>query len=243
MLRARELKKMELNMTLKQTLNELQALGSQKNIDGMKLFNISSAKAFGVSAPLIRTLAKKIKKDHELALALWDSEYHEARILAAIIADPERSDLAMLDRWANEIQNWAQCDNCCAELFEKTKYAYRLPFRWSKNKNEFVRRAGIVMIAVLAVHHKKSEDSEFEKFLPLIKKYSTDERNFVKKAVNWALRQIGKRNLQLRKKAIALSEEIQNIPSAGARWIASDALRELNDPKTIAMIKRRKGEL
>ncbi len=230
-------------MTLQQTLKKLKTLGSQKNIEGMKRFNISSAKAFGVSAPEIRSIAKEIKKDHDLALALWASGFHEARILAAIIADPEKADLRLLDTWANEIQNWAQCDCCCSEFFEKTKYAYQLPFRWSKSKKEFVRRAGIVMIAVIAVHHKKTDDDEFETFFPLIKKYSTDERNFVKKAVNWSLRQTGKRNLRLRKKAIALLEEIQNIPSPSARWIASDALRELNNTKTIAIIQRRKGDL
>lgn len=211
-------------MTVQQVLNQLEYLGTAKNVEGMKRYNIASVKAFGVSAPNIRTIAKQIKKDHPLALELWDTEYHEARILAALIADPKQSNLKMLDTWANEIANWAQCDNCCAELFEKTTYAYKLPFRWTKSKKEFVRRAGIVMIAELAVHDKEADDSAFEKFFPLIRKYSTDERNFVKKAVNWALRQVGKRNLRLHKKSIALAEEIQNIPSSTAKWIASDAL-------------------
>ncbi len=229
-------------MTVQQVLKKLKSLGDQKNIEGMKRYNIASVKAFGVTAPNIRTLATMIKKDHPLAIGLWKTEYHEARILAAMIADPGSADLKLLDSWANEIVNWAQCDNCCSELFEKTTFAYELPFRWSKNKKEFVRRAGIVMIAALAVHDKGAKDAEFEKFFPLLRKYSADERNFVKKAVNWALRQIGKRNIRLHKKAIALAEEIQNIPSPAAKWIAADALRELRNPKIIATIKRRIGE-
>ncbi|MFA5833141.1 MAG: DNA alkylation repair protein [Bacteroidota bacterium] len=230
-------------MIVSQILTELRLLGSQKNVEGMKRYNITAQKAFGVSAPDIRALAKHNNKDHNLALSLWRTEYHEARILAAFIADPGKMNLRLLDHWANQIVNWAQCDCCCAELFQKTAYAFVLPFRWTKSKKEFVRRAGLVMIAELAVHHKQTDDSEFEKFFPLIYTYSTDERNFVRKGVNWALRQIGKRNLRLHKKAIALSKEIQNIPSPSAQWIARDAIRELNDPKTIAMIKRRKGVL
>lgn len=216
-------------------------LGKRRNIEAMMRFNIPAVKAFGVSAPDIRKIAKEIRIDHPLAIELWNTEYHEARILSAMIADPNLATLSMLDLWANEIQNWAQCDCCCSEFFEKTKYAYKLPFRWSKSEKEYVRRAGIVMIAVLAVHHKSTSDSEFEKFFSLLKRYSTDEKNFVKKAVNWAIRQIGKRNLRLQKKAVALSKEIQNIPSKSAKWIASDALRELQNSKTITMIKRKKG--
>ena len=227
-------------MTCEQVIEELRSLGSPKNIEGMKRYNITVEKSFGVPAPQIRSIAKQITMNHDLALQLWDSRYHEARILAAIIADPERTKLSMLDRWVNEIQNWAQCDNCCAELFEKTKYAYSLPFRWAKNEKEFVRRAGFVMIAEMAVHHKETEDKEFQKFFSLLKKYSIDERNFVKKGVNWALRQVGKRNISLHKKVIALSKEIQNIPSSSARWISNDALKELTNPKTVALIKRRK---
>jgi 3-methyladenine DNA glycosylase AlkD len=227
-------------MDLKETLNRLEALGRRKNIEGMKRFNIAATKTFGVTAPKIRMLAGQIGKDHSLALALWDSGYHEARILAALIAEPEKAKLKQLDRWVRDIENWAQCDACCLEYFQKTQYAPRLPERWTKNRGEFVRRAGIVMIAAMAVHHKKSSDEEMMAYFPLLKEYAVDERNFVKKAVNWSLRQIGKRNGALRKKAIALTEEIQNISSVSARWIASDALREFNDPRIIERTNRKK---
>lgn len=228
-------------MTTKEILDHLRKHGSQKNVKGMQRFGIHAKNAIGVSAPVIRSLAKRIGKNHSVALKLWETEIHEARILSALIADPDQFTLRLLDRWAVEIQNWAQCDTCCMELFEKTSYAYQLPFRWSIRQSEFVRRAGIVMIAVLAVHHKKTKDEEFEKFFPLLSATSTDERNFVKKAVNWSLRQIGKRNLRLNQKAIALAQEIRNIHSPSAKWIAADALRELTKPSTIAMIQRRKG--
>lgn len=228
-------------MTLQTILKELHSLGSERNVEVMKHFGINSVKAFGVSAPDIRSLAKKIGRDHVAALRLWKTDIHEARILAVLIADPERATLTLLDHWTNEIGNWAQCDAACGEYFQKTRYAYRLPERWCKSPKEFVRRAGFVMIAAMAVHHKRTEDQVFEDFFPLFRKHCTDERNFVRKGVNWALRQIGKRNIRLHKKAIALSIEIQKIPSRSAEWIAADALRELNLPKTITMIHRRKG--
>ncbi len=228
-------------MTLRTVLNMLRSLGSSRSIKAMERFNIPSVKAFGVSAPDIRSVAKIIGTDHPLALQLWESGYHEARILAALTADPDKALLKDLDHWVKGIANWAQCDAACAEYFQRTRFAEQLPARWTKNPKEFVRRAGCVMIAVMAVHHKLSDDQRFEQYFPLLKEYSTDERNFVRKAINWALRQIGKRNERLHKKAIALSLEIQNIPSHSAKWIASDALRELNSPKTITLIQRRRG--
>ncbi|MFA6468401.1 MAG: DNA alkylation repair protein [Bacteroidota bacterium] len=228
-------------MTLPLVLKTLRSLGTKKNVEGMKRYGIHTIKAFGASTPAVRSLAKKIGVNHDLALALWNSGYHDAKILAALIADPHLATLSMLDQWARDLENWAQCDACCAEYFQKTKFAHQLPFRWSPNTKEFVRRAGIVMIAVMSVHHKRTDDAEFEKFFPLLRLYASDERNFVKKAVNWSLRQVGKRNLRLHKKSIALAKEILNIPSPSARWIANDTLKELQNPKTIAMIKRRKG--
>ncbi len=227
-------------MNLRDVLERLRRSGSQKNIDGMRRFAVASDHAFGVPAPVIRKLAKEIGIDHSLSLRLWNSGFHEARLLAALTADPERCTAAMMDRWVSEIQNWAQCDCCCSELFQKTRFARQLPARWGKRTNEFVRRAGIVMIAVMAVHHKTAADRVFEEYFPLLIRTSTDERNFVKKAVNWALRQIGKRNLVLQQKAIAVAEEIYQIPAPSSHWIAADALREFRDPKTIQMIKKRK---
>ena len=230
-------------MTLQQTLQALRKKGSQRTIDGMKRFGIDSVDAFGVSAPDIRMIAKQITRDHALALSLWETDIHEARILAVLIAEPERATLSLMDSWTREMRNWAQCDAACGEYFQRTRFAETLPERWCRQPKEFVRRAGFVMMAAMAVHHKQMDDSTFEDFFPLIIEYSIDERNFVRKGVNWALRQIGKRNIRLHKKAIALSKEIQNIPSPTAKWIATDALRELNDPKTIALVLRRKGVL
>lgn len=228
-------------MTLQDTIRTLRSLGNPKIVEGMKRFGIDTPNAFGISAPTMRSMAKEMKTNHTLALKLWETGYHEAKILAALIADPSCSDLKLLDQWVQGIENWAQCDSCCTEFFQKTPYALSLPKRWTKSKLEFVRRAGFVMIAVIAVHHKQLHDDIFEEFFPLLKRYATDERNFVKKAVNWALRQIGKRNMRLHKKAIELAKEIQNIPSPAAQWIAADALREFSKKKTIAMIQRRKG--
>jgi 3-methyladenine DNA glycosylase AlkD len=230
-------------MTLQQTIQTLRSLGDPAIVEGMKRFGIDSPNAFGITAPVMRALAKEIKKNHTLALKLWDTGYHEAKILAALIADPSKADLKQMDRWANSLENWAQCDAACAEYFQKTRFALALPLRWSKSKKEFVRRAGIVMIAVIAVHHKKLDDSVLEQYFPILYHYTTDERNFVRKAVNWSLRQTGKRNTVLHKKAIALAKEIQNIPSKSAQWIAADALAELNNPKIIARIQRRKVSL
>lgn len=208
----------------------------------MKRFGITAVDAFGVSAPDIRSIARQIKKDHELALSLWETDIHDARILAVLIADPERATISQMESWTRSMRNWAQCDAACGEYFRRTRYAADLPNRWCPRQKEFVRRAGFVMIAAMAVHHKHVEDNMFEELFLLIKEYSIDERNFVRKGVNWAIRQIGKRNIRLHKKAIALSEEIQNIPSRSAKWIAADALRELNHPTTISRL-RKKGNV
>ena len=228
-------------MTLQQALQALRSKGSQRNIDGMKRFGIDAVDAFGVSAPDIRKIAQQIQSDHPLAISLWETDIHDARILAVLIADPDRATLSLMDTWTRGMRNWAQCDAACGEYFQRTRFAETLPERWCPQPKEFVRRAGFVMMAAMAVHHKQLDDSTFEDFFPLIIEYSIDERNFVRKGVNWARRQIGKRNIRLHKKAIALSKEIQNIPSRSAHWIASDALRELNDPKTISLVLRRKG--
>lgn len=230
-------------MTLQQALQALRSKGSQRNIDGMKRFGIDAVDAFGVSAPDIRKIAQQIQSDHPLAISLWETDIHDARILAVLIADPDRATLSLMDTWTRGMRNWAQCDAACGEYFQKTRFAETLPNRWCKQHKEFVRRAGFVMMAAMAVHHKQLDDRIFEDFFPHIIEYSTDERNFVRKSVNWAIRQIGKRNIRLQKKAIALSQEIQNIPSRSAKWIAADALRELKDPKIISRLRSKKGGL
>lgn len=216
-------------MTSKEILSKLKSLGSPENIAGMARFGINSKTAYGVRVPDLRKLAKEIGKDHSLALELWQTGIHEARILAGMIDDPKLVSINQAEAWIKDFNSWDVCDQVCMNLFDKTDFAYDKAIEWSKLKNEFEKRAGFALMACLAWHDKKADDSKFIKFFPYIKNGSTDERNFVKKAVNWALRQIGKRNETLRKEAIRLAKEIQKIKSKTAKWIASDALRELNN--------------
>lgn len=197
------------------------------NVEGMVRFGINPRNLLGVNLPTLRKLGREIGKDHRLALALWDSGIHEAMILASLIDDPAMVTEAQMERWVVGFDSWGVCDQVIGNLFDKTPYAYTKAVQWAEREEEFVKRAGYVMMATLAVHDKKASDKTFVKFFPLIKKGATDERNFVKKAVNWALRQIGKRNPALRGKAIELAGEIRLIDARPARWIASDALREL----------------
>ncbi|MEM5804825.1 MAG: DNA alkylation repair protein [Candidatus Aenigmatarchaeota archaeon] len=211
----------------REILAELGPLASARNRDGMARFGIAAETALGVPVPILRKMAKRIGKDHELAQRLWKRNVHELKLLACFIDEPEKVTERQMDEWTKSFYSWDVCDQCCSSLWGKTKFAWKKPFEWAASKDEFVRRAGFAMMACLAVHDKKAGDEKFRRFFPLIKKCSTDERNFVRKAVNWALRQIGKRNMRLRKEAIKVSEEIMDIDSKAARWIASDALREL----------------
>ena len=218
-------------MEYDEIIKKLKSLSSPKNVEGMARFGINSKNTLGVSMPNVRKIAKEIGKDHKLAERLWNSKIHEARILASLVDEPEKISEKQMEKWVYDFDSWDVCDQICSNLFDKTEFAYKKVFEWSERKEEFVKRAGFVLMATMSVHDKKMRDSEFQKFFPLIKKYSTDERNFVKKAVNWALRQIGKRNINLNKKAINLAKEIQEIDSKTAKWIARDALCELENEK------------
>ena len=204
----------------------------------MARFGIAVDKAFGVSKPKLRKMAKEIGKDHKLALKLRNAGYLESRILASLIDEPEKVTPKQMDRWAGDFDSWDVCDQCCLNLFDKTPYAYDKIKEWSSSKKEFVKRAAFALLAVMAVHDKTAGDGIFIKFFPLIKRASTDERNFVRKAVSWALRSIGKRNESLRKKALKLSGEIYKTDSKTAKWIASDAIRELESRSIIKRIKK-----
>lgn len=216
-------------MTYGEIIKTLKTQKNPKNIAGMARFGMTGINVLGISIPFLRKLAKQIGKDPELALDLWKSKIHEARILAGMIDEPKLVTETQMDKWASEFDSWDVCDQVCMNLFDKTPYAFAKAKSWTKNKEEFYKRAGFALMAVLAVHDKTSPDKKFEKFFPIIKKESIDERNFVKKAVNWALRQIGKRNQNLKKKAMKIAEEIiKTYPdSKSAQWIAKDALREL----------------
>jgi 3-methyladenine DNA glycosylase AlkD len=214
-------------MNQKEAITELKKHANPKNVEGMSRFGISSKNTLGVPVPILRALAKKIGKNHQLAQQLWDSEIHEARILASMIDNPKEVTERQMDKWIKDFDSWDICDQTCMNLFDKTPNAHEKATEWAGRKPEYEKRAGFALMACLAVHDKKAEDKKFEKFFTAIKKQSTDDRNFVKKAVNWALRQIGKRNESLKKKAIQTAREIQKIESKAAKWIAADALREL----------------
>jgi 3-methyladenine DNA glycosylase AlkD len=218
-------------MNEKEVIKTLRSWASAKNVAGMARFGINPKNTLGVPIPKLRSLAKKIGKDHALAQALWDSRIHEARILAAFIDVPELVSEKQLERWVKGIDSWDVCDQVCGNLFDRTAFAHKKALAWTERKEEFVKRAGYVSVAAIAVHDKRAKDKDFEKFFSAIIKGSTDERNFVRKAVNWALRQIGKRNLALNKRAIVVAKKIQTIDDKSARWIAADALRELTSEK------------
>ena len=208
-------------------LQRLQLLANPTAVNGMAKYGITPGRAYGVSIPNLRRIAREAGKDHNLAQMLWEPNIRETRILASMIDDARMVTEDQMEDWVRELDNWETCDQCCMNLFEKTKFAYEKAIEWSSSDREFVKRAGFVLMARLAVSDKKADDKAFVEFLPIIRRESTDGSNFVKKAVNWALRQIGKRNLTLNEKAIEVAREIELIDARSARWIASDAIREL----------------
>jgi 3-methyladenine DNA glycosylase AlkD len=208
-----------------------------KNIIGMARYGINTDTAFGINLPVLRDLAKEIGKNHKLALDLWQSGYHEARMIAAFIDEPGKVTTAQMNDWVKDFNSWDICDQTVSNLFDKTPEAYELALAWSHESAEYVKRAGFVMMAALAVHDKKEADETFLQFFPVIEREAIDGRNFVKKAVNWALRQIGKRSLFLRDQAVETAVRISTQDSKSARWIAADALRELRNPKTRIRLK------
>ncbi len=211
----------------KDIIKKLESLGSAKNREGMARFGINTETACGVPIPALRKLAKQIGKNHELAIELWQTKIHEAQILASLLAEPEKLTEKQMEEWIKDFNSWDVCDQVCMNLFDKTPIAYKKAGEWSARYDEFEKRAGFALMAALAAHDKSAPDKNFIKFLPIITRKSGDDRNFVKKSVNWALRQIGKRNLLLNKLAVKTAEEIKKIDSKTAKWVAQDALREL----------------
>ena len=214
-------------MTAPEILAALRAQANPTNVAGMARYGISSTGTLGVPVAEIRRLARQTGRSHSLAAELWASGIHEARILATIVDEPARVTRRQMNQWARDFDSWDVCDQACQNLFRYTPFAWAMAAKWSGAKREFVRRAGFALMAGLAVKAKDAPDEAFEALLPLIAAAATDPRNLVKKAVNWALRAIGKRNPHLRRAAIAAAEDIRSIDSPAARWIASDALREL----------------
>ena len=208
-------------------IQKLKSLANPEAVKGMARFGINPANTYGVSVPNLRKMAREAGKDHDLAQQLWDSGIHKARLIAGMVDQPGLVTGEQMESWVKGFDSWDVCDQCCSNLFDKTEFAHQKAAGWSRREEEFVKRAGFALMAALAVHDKKAADEDFLKFLPLIKEAATDDRNFVKKAVNWALRQIGKRNLNLNKMAIKTAGEIQQVDARSARWIAADAIREL----------------
>lgn len=205
----------------------LRSLANPRNVAGMARYGITSKNVLGIPVTQLRPLAREIGRNHKLAGQLWKTGILDARFLAVFIEEPDKVTERQMDRWAKDFDNWAICDGCCMHLFDRTPFAWKKANEWSRRKEEFVRRAAFALMAVLTVHDKKALDADFLKLFPLILKGSTDERNGVKKAVNWALRQIGKRNVNLNAAVVRTVEAIKKLDSRSARWIASDALREL----------------
>jgi len=222
-------------------LSELRGLGTQRNIDGMAHFGIRAENVYGVSKPLLDNLAKRIGRNHFLAVALWSTGNHDARILAGLIADPLQITSALMDSWVRDFNNWDVCDGTCCHLFVFAKPAWSRALLWTKRTDEFQKRAGFALVAYLAYRDKSAPDAQFEKSLKIIERESDDDRNFVRKAVNWALRNIGKRNLRLNRAAISTALRIQKLDSRAARWISADALRELRGDAVQSRLRRKKA--
>ena len=212
--------------------------GEKKNVAGMARFGIRAKKVFGVSKPKLDELAKKIGKNHELGMELWTTGIHDARLLGVLISQPGRVDAKQMDRWVGDFDNWDVCDGTCCHLFVFAAPAWKKAFEWTRRRKEFEKRAGFALAAFLAVHDKLAADTSYKKFLKAIEREAWDDRNFVRKAVNWALRNMGKRNLRLNRAAIASAERILGQDTRAARWIAADALRELRSEAVQKRLRR-----
>ena len=225
-------------MTVPEILAWLERRGTKRNRDGMARYAIVAPKVFGVSVGDLRTLGKKLGHDQKLADALWKSGWYEARMLAVFVAEPARVTPALMDRWARDFDNWAICDHACFHLFDRTPHAWRKIAQWSKSREEFVKRAAFALLASVALHDKQAPDAPFLKALPLVERGATDERNFVKKGVSWALRGVGRRNSAVHAPSVAVARRLAASESPAARWVGRDALRELT---SAAVVKRLKG--
>ena len=218
-------------MTYQQIIDTLRELANPANVAGMARYSISPVGTLGVPMPILRKMAKEIGRRHDLADELWRSAIHEARILAALIDDPGEVTDDQMERWVLDIDSWDVCDQLCSNLFSRTALAREKATAWTNRPETFVKRSGFVLMACLAVHDKKADDAIFTEFLHLIVREAGDDRNFVKKAVNWALRHIGKRNPALNRLSIETARDMQKMDAKSARWIAADTLRELTDER------------
>jgi len=224
--------------SVKDVLDKLQGKAKPEQLEGMAKFGMKVEQRLGVSIPDMRKLAKEIGRDHKLALDLWRTGIAEARIVASMVGDPDKLTEEQMEDWVKGINSWDVCDQVCMNLFEKNHLAWKKIVNWSEREEEFVKRTAFSLIACLAWHDKKASDEKFIELFPVIIRGATDERNFVKKAVNWALRNIGKRNLNLNEAAINTAKEIKRLDSKAARWVASDAIRELESDAIQSRLRR-----
>jgi 3-methyladenine DNA glycosylase AlkD len=223
---------------VQEALAALEKLSSKKVRDGYSRYGIVAPKSFGVSMAAIQQLSKRIGRDHDLAAGLWDTGWYEARTLTAFVGEPDRVTAAQMDQWARAFDNWAICDTLCFHLFDRTPHAWKKVEQWSKRKEEFVKRASFALLASLALHDKEAPDAKFVKSLQLIERAATDDRNFVKKGVSWALRLIGRRNKTLNAAAVKTARKLTASDSSAAQWIGRGAVRELTSPAVVKRLKK-----
>lgn len=227
-------------MNKDEVLTWLERKGSRRVAEGMARYGIqTNDRVIGVPMKTIQALAKQLGKDHALALALWQSGCYEARILAAFVDEPQRVTRRQMNAWAADFDNWGICDTVCFHLFDRTPFAWEKTQQWATSPREFVKRAGFTLMACLAGHDKTATDAQFLALLPLIEQGAHDERNFVKKGVNWALRRIGRRNLALNAASLMVAKRLSESREAACRWVGKDALRELSNQKVRAQLERR----
>jgi len=220
-------------------LTWLRRHSSARNREGLARYGLPSENALGVSVANIRLLAKRLGHDHDLAIALWETGVYEARMLTSFVDEPSRVTPTQMDRWCRDFDSWGICDTVCFHLFDRTPHAWQKVAKWSGRRQEFVKRAAFALLASLSCHDKAAPDKLFRDSLELIERAATDERNFVKKAVSWALRCIGKRNAVLHSAAVKLARRLANSPHPAVRWTGKDALRDLATPATLRRLKRR----
>ena len=225
------------NERVNKTLGWLEKHGSKKNRDGMARYGIVAPKVYGFSMGTMKSLAKELGRDHELALALWDTGWYEARILTSFVDDPSKVTPSQMDRWMRDFDNWAICDTICFQLFDKTSHAWKKIDQWSRRKKEFEKRAAFALLAALALHDKNPLDAEFTKSLKLIEIAASDERNFVKKGVSWALRSIGHRNKALHSASLRLAAKLAASGDKTERWIGNDVLRDIQRPMILKRVE------
>ena len=225
---------------VREALTWLERRGSRRTREEMPTrYGITAPKAFGVSVGTIKQLAKRLGRDHALAAALWSTGWYEARLLASFVAQPERVTAAQMDGWARDFDNWGVVDTVCFHVWDRTPHAWRKIERWSTRRGEHQKRAAFVLLACVALHDKESNDAKFVKSLALVERAADDDRNFVKKAVSWALRSVGRRSAALNSKSVELSQRLSQSDAPAARWVGKDALRELASAKGAASGRRR----